>query len=513
MGIQKTRRGAYHGRADRKKSYKVCDLGMLVQESHLSSEGNGMDSDSQDDESVRGQMFGFTRNGHYRLILDRKKNKSLVVMPISFGHPAATDKELSFVLRFVSDAPILIQELEDVPRMDLAIQKFCLQSTWSPQTKQGQKKILLEVDSLYRVIQMDCLGSGGGTVFLYLYVNDQELQKRKSQSGGFSFSVKANCRGMACRTENGLLVHETISKGKKFEAAWRRYSCDFTEQKSRLLMVLVQSGQNTELGSIECKPLGLDTGKKSVPARSNTLDDFLGVDIQFLRKSKDDDYETRGIFNGTDCSIDLALSGNMGGEVENGSGNRHDEFDLELERALALSRGDMELQRAIELSRTEQTPLNQTMTRMDTDLQLAAPQEASFAAIAAAPSNNFVDRDLELALEESKRLTFTAPTMSFSQEIEKAIQLSLNESKQLSRPTGTSSSQDRKIVIDLTSSEAVTRGNDPLAPVAKKRKADEAVIVGVQDEDTVNKEDHAVNQVEKRRLAAEAAIKRFQTGK
>jgi hypothetical protein len=159
----------------------------------------------------------------------------------------------------------------------------------------------------------------------------------------------------------------------------------------------------------------------------------------------------------------------------------------------------MELPRAIELSRAEQTPRNQTMTRMDTDLQLAAPQEAASTAVAAAPSKEFVDRDLELALEESKRLTFTAPTMSFSQEIEKAIQLSLNESKQPSRPTGTTSSQDRKIVIDLSSSEAITRGNDPLAPVARKRKADEAGLVGVQDEENVNKQDHAVNQVEKRR--------------
>ena len=76
--------------------------------------------------SVKGEMFGFRRDGHFRLILDRKKTRQIVVMP---GHPAATDKELPFVLRFVSDAPL--RELAQVPRMDVALQNFCLEEPLS----------------------------------------------------------------------------------------------------------------------------------------------------------------------------------------------------------------------------------------------------------------------------------------------------------------------------------------------------------------------------------------------
>eukprot|EP00977_Amphora_coffeiformis_P026512 scaffold27444_cov84-Amphora_coffeaeformis.AAC.1 len=101
MGIQKTRRGARSGRVDRKVSYKVCDFGVLVGEGYRSG-GNGQPEFTR----VSGQMFGFNRNGHKRLVLDRKSLSSLVIMPISFGHPVATDKELPFVLRFVSDAPL-----------------------------------------------------------------------------------------------------------------------------------------------------------------------------------------------------------------------------------------------------------------------------------------------------------------------------------------------------------------------------------------------------------------------
>eukprot|EP00977_Amphora_coffeiformis_P029141 scaffold39010_cov183-Amphora_coffeaeformis.AAC.1 len=130
----------------------------------------------------------------------------------------------------------------------------------SPITKQGIHKVLSE-DSICRVVQIDCRASGGGTVFLYLCIDEAELQRQGCKKNGISFSVQANCRGMSCRTAEGLLAHETVAKGKKFEAAWRRYSAEFVQEKeSRLLMVLYQSGQDAEFGTIAFQKM--DAGRK-----------------------------------------------------------------------------------------------------------------------------------------------------------------------------------------------------------------------------------------------------------
>eukprot|EP00957_Ditylum_brightwellii_P058525 4437686-Ditylum_brightwellii.AAC.1 len=48
MGIQKTRRGAYQGRSDRKKSYKVCDLGMLIGKGVKKSQQQCVETGSSD---------------------------------------------------------------------------------------------------------------------------------------------------------------------------------------------------------------------------------------------------------------------------------------------------------------------------------------------------------------------------------------------------------------------------------------------------------------------------------
>lgn len=86
MGIQKSKRGARQGRKDRKKSYKVSDMGMLVGEYPLNNNGGSENNNDNDDgadansvpfSSVHGQMFGFKRNGHYKIVLDRKKCKRL----------------------------------------------------------------------------------------------------------------------------------------------------------------------------------------------------------------------------------------------------------------------------------------------------------------------------------------------------------------------------------------------------------------------------------------------------
>lgn len=261
MGIQKTRRGATHGRSDRKKSYKASDLGMLV------GECNNAEGPVQLD-SVDGYFFGLTRNGHIRLVLDRSQNKRLIVMPLSFGHPAATDEERSFVVRFCADSPLLVSELAEPPKMNMAIQKYCFGDkimsfghvgTSFHRGSQGKITVLMEATNdysfLFKVVQVDCMSGGGGTVLLYLLVND-ELYSQMSSKQEISFSVEINCRGMVCRTAIGLQQHETISKGEKFKAAWRRFSLSFTsESRSRLLTAVVQGGQDYQMGSIKVKPI------------------------------------------------------------------------------------------------------------------------------------------------------------------------------------------------------------------------------------------------------------------
>ena len=77
----------------------------------------------------------------------------------------------------------------------------------------------------FRVYQIDYLGNGGGTVFIYLCINDEMLREKNLLDFDVSFSVEATCRGMSCRTRDGLVQHESIAKGEKFEAAWRRFTC------------------------------------------------------------------------------------------------------------------------------------------------------------------------------------------------------------------------------------------------------------------------------------------------
>lgn len=344
MGIQKTRRGAGHGRVDRKVSYKVCDMGILV--------GEGMDevdkSTKTDDKhchrfaNVKGQMFGFQRNGHMKLVLDRRKTKSLVLMPISFGHPSATDKDVSFVVRFVSDAPLMIRELAQVPRLDYAIQKFCVSNNSQNSLRQGIKRVNLEVGP-YRVFEVDCLGKGGGTVFLYLHV-DKDGNKDHPYAKGLSFVVEARCRGMSCRTEEGLLQHETLGKGKMFEADWRRFEVSFhRETRARLLAVLFQSGQDYEFGGISCQLLPPNL---CLQQRHDTLEDFMDdVPTNF--------YSKNGIFNGVEQSEAFHIHGDLGAPRATLAHN-DDGIDSQLEQALALSLQDSDLQLAIELSKNSE---------------------------------------------------------------------------------------------------------------------------------------------------------------
>lgn len=170
--------------------------------------------------SVDGEMFGYERNGHFRLVLNREKNPKVVVMPVSFGHPAATDGERSFAVRFVADSPaVSIRELPEVPRVDRALEQFCFGPRTSVRTKQGERKIVVDDEEgrqlygepRYRVFQVDCLANRGGIVFVYLCIN-RPILTQHNLDVDLKLSLRATCRGMMCRVESQLLEYETLQK-------------------------------------------------------------------------------------------------------------------------------------------------------------------------------------------------------------------------------------------------------------------------------------------------------------
>jgi hypothetical protein len=465
MGVQKTKRGAKSGRADRKVSYKPCDLGVLVAE--IDHVVGSIDYESMTFKMVKGEMFGLKRNGHFSVVLKRKeKNKRLLVMPISFGHPAATDKELSFVLRFVSDAPLFIQECSSVPRMDLAIQSFCRPHN-AHSNQNGIRKVILK-GSTYCLIQVQCQK----TVFLYLVVNESELKKQKLDESGLCFSIEANCRGMFCRTENGLLQHQTVAKGKKFTAAHRRYNCEFLHERlSRLLLVLVQSGQDTEFTFIVATQISTAQKLGSRTVNQSSLDTYLDIPSVDTQK----DYKKRGIFNCVNECPTFDFASNLKclqphAALEIGP-------DLDLQQAMVLSRDEIELQQALEMSKRE--------------------------ASSSHPMSHYIDYDLENTIEASKNSSILSSTSLFDDDLSKALQFSLQDQEQKPRAKVT-----KDIVVDLTEDATPT----------KRQKTDNSDDIAISLDNKMSDSNAAATNIEdkkpttldeKRKLAREAALKRL----
>ena len=390
MGIQKNKRGASSGRADRKKSYKVCDLGMLVGKCKETHDDGNIDTTTTSSsskfefESVEGQLFGFRRDGHYKLVLDRKQHTQTrwVVMPISFGHPAATDDARSFAVRFVADSPLLIRELPAVPRMDQVLQTFCFgrpqpSLAFSSTSRQGQRKVIYDDTEgirlygapRFRIIRVDCLAHQGGVVMVYLCVNNTNLPTEEA-AAEFTGSIEATCRGMMCRTSTGFVEHETLAdKGRKqFEAAWRKFTVHFSHEKqSRLLMVLVQSGQHTEMGTITCRSgqtlssgssqaSCISTGKENSSSQTTLTSIFSKGDSSGLSSStKALNFETLGIFHPIEFSREEAreLFSRNNKNASSSVIAIQDDRDFELEAALAISQQDSDLQEVIERSKAD----------------------------------------------------------------------------------------------------------------------------------------------------------------
>jgi len=308
MVIQKTKRGASLGRADRKVSYKACDVGILVGE-------RGGDNDEVKLDAVDGRFFGMSsRNGHLRLIMNRSQpDKRLIIMPVSFGHPSATDEERSFVVRVVSDAPLLVRELPKIPQMNKVLQQYCfgrqvvsLSNAGTSQHRgtQGTRVVLLDT-SLFKIMRIDCLAGGGGTVLVYLIVDDDKFSQLdpSKQAESISFCIEVNCRGMACRTAEGLEAHVVVSKGKKFEASWRRFSLSYSkENKSRLLAAVVQGGQDFQMGSVKCSLLKQDAQSAASGPMSKFVNSKKGAHVKpsvEKRKCRFANYKDFGLYSST----------------------------------------------------------------------------------------------------------------------------------------------------------------------------------------------------------------------
>ena len=308
--IQKTKRGARHGRSDRMKSYKPCDTGILV--------GTRNDN-SSDLDAVDGRFFGLTRNGHVRILLNRREaDKRYVLMPISFGHPAATDEERSFVVRVVANSPLMVREMPKCPPLQKVIQKFCFgqkirQLSTAGTSRhigiQGARSTVFEEKDgnsyLYKIIRVDCLGGEGGTVLLYLVVNDRRVLK-SDDAAPFYFTIDVNCKGMLCRTAQGLEESEITTKGKMFEASWRRFTIDFkNEDKSRLLCCCAQSGQQYQMGSIKVRKTSALVGKGPI---SKFVVASPGKSKRDCEHGRYSDYEVNGIFASTESPKGGAIS-------------------------------------------------------------------------------------------------------------------------------------------------------------------------------------------------------------
>ena len=489
----------------------------MDQSSQWEDEGND-DDEALRFQAVEGEMFGFKRNGHYRLILNRRKHKRLVVMPVSFGHPTATDKDRSFAVRFVADSPIFIRELPNVPPIDRVLQTFCFPRQPNFKTKQGRQRVLLEDNDairmygepFFRVIQIDCLASGGGVVFIYVCVNQRLLGTKGISDFSLNLNMEATCRGMMCRTATGFLQHETVAKGKKFEASWRKFNADFeSETSTRLLTVLVQSGQDSEMGTaIFKKTVSQKLGGKMQAKISSSG--------ELSRSQITDNFEKLGIFNGSHIQTEEERVEMFGrnqtiSSVSNTMTNV-DPFDLELERALALSRGDIGMNEALELSKRDDRPggiirTNDVAMSVDDELQLAiARSKVDASGFLRRPSAHGEVVDIESYGDN---------------DLGEAIIRSLEDTKKTSLKKAPTKSNGEPDVVDLDATE----GNDQNPSAVKKPKVHtEAAVIEIIDDDD-DDDEHAerieegkketgeekgaiVEVVDKRRLAAEAAEKR-----
>ena len=515
MAIQKTKRGISSGQTNKKKSYQLCDLGFLI----LYPNGQ-----------VDGTLLGMKKNGHFRFVLSKQSfssrfARSATVIPINFGHPAATDKELSLTIRFVASGPLKVQPLEQIPAIQTPIQKFCFQTL--------QTQIIFKDSSRFGIYSCTKM-NGGGTVFVYLLVADEY-----SQETDLNFKIEARVRGMSCRTNNGLEQHEVISKSnKKFEAAWRKFTLSFqTEKSSRLLCVLVQSGQTWEVGNISAQlhSMGESTSTTKRPnSKQKSMDSFYKPLVSTITKSKSaaltastQNNPTEGVFsrvypnqvNESTLLLDNSAS------YSTASKQNHSDFDL-----FTLIDGEEDIKAAIEASRKEYESLEQCRVAKVIDESLEMKEAIQISE--------------ETSFKETDKKVQTSNNSEEEKQLQKAIEMSLstsgkipNEEQLQSKPVVVDmtndfigmkqfhdSSLDHVIdlerkdgVIDLLSSDEEEEVEHILSAHRKMETSSKRQKIGNDKSDCGNiTPTHSENQTklsveQKRRLALEAAQKRLQS--
>ena len=172
-------------------------------------------------------------------------------------------------------------------------------------------------------------------------------------------------------------------------------------------------------------------------------------------------------------------------------------FDLELEQALALSRGDLEMQQVLELSKSQSTaPLHNGMA-MDEDEELRLALERSKA---------------ESGDQHNGDATSTNWVKPGNHDGDDELQQALKRSLEDCKPAAKAS--NKGAVVDLLDGDDEDISS---MPTAKKQKStsDEAIEIIDTDDEGDTKEgdkgtpDEPASSEDKRKLAAEAAERRF----
>ena len=393
---------------------------------------------------------------------------------------------------FVASAPLIIRERQP-PRMDFVLSRYCLFS--NAFLNKLFRKIILDDEegkrtlgiSRYQVIQVHSKTHRIGTVFLYLFVDETSVET----SPGFtiSFEMEVLCRGMTFRTSEGIIKHETIAKKQRFEASWRSFKTFFSGLKqSQLLGVVFQSGQDAEFGSTKCR-LRDHFARKT----SSTIASYFPADRAKVKCQ--DRYEQLGIFHPVQMDYPL----NKTTEVVPLDTSVVDE---DIERAMAMSRGEAELEEAIERSKRESHKHHNVDLTGDDDLQRAIESSMS--------DNNSIkkhktwqpsDGDLEQAIKNSlKDAKSTSRTGTFPQS--GVVDLASESDDEVQIIFDSKPPAKKSEVVELLDDFPRQEEEDGLSRIKRKDPPE-------KNSDFESKRQATPSLEEKRRLAAEAAARRF----
>jgi len=287
MVCQPTKRGAWC-RADRKKSYKPGDLGLIC---------------TYDDGRVMGKMFGIKRTQHLRVEL--KAGETCMITPLALGFPQAVEtiaggsKNGSFVTRLISKVPIHATEMHPAlagscgRRGSRLLHQLLLTQFFSKKRDGGayfksisnrgggggaghphMNNIFTLQNLLLTVPNAGAAADPGAHTSDRILVHNTEanagtiLMHRLSGAVFILAIVKRDCgihlearaRGMGCRTAEGLLTSEVVKNQAvmKYRSQWRTFTIRTEIRGSmknnnkggiQLIAALFQAGADWEFGS------------------------------------------------------------------------------------------------------------------------------------------------------------------------------------------------------------------------------------------------------------------------